>query len=112
MNTEARATHLAAAIAQFPWLGETTATDLLALLTAELGDPQVLETFRWHGAHLSRAVAPPVLLHILSRNTPAAGLQSLIRGLLLGSQNLCKLPSTGLPEMLQFREALPSELAE
>jgi hypothetical protein len=71
----------------------------------------VLETFRWHGKHLSRAVAPPVILHIVSGNTPAAGLQSLIRGLLLGSHNLCKLPSAGMPEMLQFREALPPELA-
>lgn len=111
MNTEERATHLAAAIAQFPWLGETSAIDLLTLLTAELGDPQVLETFRWHGAHLSRAVAPAVILHIISGNTPAAGLQSLVRGLLLGSRNLCKLPSSGLPELLQFRDALPLELA-
>ena len=111
MTAEDRATHLAAAAAQFPWLGPTTATDLLALLNAELGDPQVLETFRWHGAHLSRAVAPPVILHIISGNTPAAGLQSLIRGLLLGSHNLCKLPSIGLPELLQFRDALPPSLA-
>jgi len=111
MNTEERAAHLAAAIAHFPWLGETTATDLLALLTAELGDPQVLENFRWHGKHLSRAVAPAVILHIISGNTPAAGLQSLIRGLLLGSHNLCKLPAAGLPELLQFRDALPPELA-
>lgn len=111
MNAEERATHLAAAASRFPWLGETTATDLLALLNAELGDPQVLETFRWHGAHLSRAVAPPVLLHIISGNTPAAGLQSLIRGLLLGSHNLCKLPSAGLPEIAHFRDCLPPELA-
>ena len=111
MTAEDRATHLASAAAQFPYLGETTATDLLALLTAELGDPQVLETFRWHGAHLSRAVAPPVILHIISGNTPAAGLQSLIRGLLLGSHNLCKLPSSGLPEIAQFRDALPPSLA-
>lgn len=111
MTAEDRATHLATAIGQFPWLGETTATDLLSLLTAELGDPQVLETFRWHGKHLSRAVAPGVLLHIISGNTPAAGLQSLIRGLLLGSHNLCKLPSAGLPELAQFRDALPPSLA-
>lgn len=111
MNTEERASHLATAIAQFPFLGETTATDLLGLLSAELGDPQVLDSFRWHGKHLSRAVAPPVILHVLSGNTPAAGLQSVIRGLLLGSHNLCKLPSLGLPEMIQFREALPPALA-
>jgi hypothetical protein len=111
MNTEERAAHLAAAIAHFPLLGETTATDLIGLLSAELGDPQVLETFRWHGRHLSRAIAPSVLLHIISGNTPAAGLQSLVRGLLLGSHNLCKLPSAGLPELAEFRDLLPPELA-
>src|SRR5262245_37945880 len=111
MTTEDRAHHIATAAAQFPYLGETSATDLLALLTAELGDPQVLEAYRWHGTHLSRAVAPPVILHIISGNTPAAGLQSLIRGLLLGSHNLCKLPAAGLPEIAQFRDALPPELA-
>jgi hypothetical protein len=111
MNTEERAAHLAEAINQFPYLGETGATDLLALISAELGDPQVLETFRWHGPHLSRAVAPHTILHIVSGNTPAAGLQSLIRGLLLGSHNLCKLPAAGLPDLIQFRELLPPELA-
>jgi hypothetical protein len=111
MTAEDRATQLAAAAAHFPWLGETTATDLLSLLTAELGDPQVLESFRWHGAHLSRALAPPVILHIVAGNTPAAGLQSLIRGLLLGSHNLCKLPAAGLPELAQFRDLLPPALA-
>jgi hypothetical protein len=111
MNAEERAAHLARAIAHFPWLGPTTASDLVALLSAELGDPQVLETFRWHGAQLSRAVAPTAILHIISGNTPAAGLQSLVRGLLLGSHNLCKLPSSGLPELGQFRELLPPELA-
>jgi hypothetical protein len=48
----------------------------------------------------------------VSGNTPAAGLQSLIRGLLLGSHNLAKLPAAGLSDLAQFREALPRELAE
>jgi len=111
MNTEERATHLAAAISRFPDLVQTSATDLLALVTAELGDPQVLDTFRWHGSHLSRAVPPKTILHIISGNTPAAGLQSLVRGLLLGSHNYCKLPTQGLPELMMFRDLLPPELA-
>jgi hypothetical protein len=111
MTAEERATLIATAAARFPWFGETSATDLLELITAELGDPQVLETFRWHGSHLSRAVAPPVILHIVGGNTPMAGLQSLIRGLLLGSHNLCKLPAIGLSELTQFREALAPALA-
>jgi len=112
MTTEERATHLAAAIAHFPYLGATTATDLLGLLSAELGDPQVLDVFRWHGTHLSRAIAPEAILHIIAGNTPAAGLQSVVRGLLLGSHNLCKLPAAGLPEIAQFRDLLPPALAE
>ncbi len=111
MTTEERAAHLAAAISAFPYLGATTANDLLALLGAELGDPQVLDVFRWHGAHLSRAIAPAEILHIIAGNTPAAGLQSLVRGLLLGSHNLCKLPGAGLPEIGHFRSLLPDELA-
>ena len=58
------------------------------------------------------AVAPETILHIISGNTPAAGLQSLIRGLLLGARNLCKIPSAGLPEIAAFRAALPDFLAE
>jgi hypothetical protein len=52
-----------------------------------------------------------VILHIVSGNTPAAALQSLIRGLLIGSHNRCKIPSTGLPEVAQFQAALPPDLA-
>jgi hypothetical protein len=35
----------------------------------------------------------------------------LIRGLLLGAHNLCKIPSSGLPALMEFRDALPKELA-
>ena len=112
MNIATRATHLATAAAQFPFLGRTTADDLLALVRTELGHAEILDDFQPHGAHLAKAVAPGTILHIISGNTPAAGLQSLIRGLLLGSHNLSKIPSAGLPEVAAFREALPRELAE
>ena len=111
MNTATRATLLAAAAARFPFLGRTTADDLLALVRAELGHTEILDDFHPHGAHLARAVPVETILHIVSGNTPAAGLQSLIRGLLLGAHNLCKIPSDGLPEMAAFHAALPPELA-
>ena len=111
MNTATRATHLAAAAARFPFLGRTTADDLLALVRTELGHAETLDDFQPHGAHLARAVPVERILHIISGNTPAAGLQSLIRGLLLGAHNLCKIPSDGLPEMAAFHAALPPELA-
>ena len=112
MNTHTRATGLAAAAARFPFLGPTTADHLLALVRAELGHESALDDFQPHGAHSAMALAPGTILHIVSGNTPAAGLQSLIRGLLLGARNLCKIPSAGLPEIAAFRAALPDWLAE
>jgi len=44
-------------------------------------------------------------------NTPAAGLQTAIRGLLVGAYNLIKLPSDGLPQLEEFRSLLPAFLA-
>ena len=112
MTTATRATRLAAAAARFPVLGATTADDLLALVRAELGHAEILDSFQPHGTQLARAFAVETILHIVSGNTPAAGLQSLLRGLLLGAHNLCKVPSAGLPEVAEFRAALPPELAE
>ncbi len=111
MNTATRAQHLAAAAARFPFLGPTTADDLLALVRAELGDARALDDFVPYGGHLAKACAVKTILHVISSNTPAAGLQSVLRGLLLGAHNLCKIPSAGLPEIAEFRAALPAELA-
>ena len=112
MNTAERAHHLAAAAERSAFLGRTTADDLLELVRLELGHEAALDDFVQRGEHFARAMAPRSILHIVSGNTPAAGLQSLIRGLLLGSHNLAKLPAAGLSELAQFREALPRELAE
>jgi hypothetical protein len=112
LNTAERARHLASAAEKFPFLGRTTSDELLELVRVELGDAGALDDFVQRGERFARAIAPRSILHIVSGNTPAAGLQSLIRGLLLGSHNFAKLPSAGLPEMVQFCEALPGELAE
>ncbi|MCE9611762.1 MAG: hypothetical protein K8R23_16300 [Chthoniobacter sp.] len=111
MNTATRAAHLAAPAAGFPFLGRTTADELLALVRAELGHPEALDDFVPYAGHMAQAVAVKTILHVISGNTPAAGLQSVIRGLLLGAHNLCKVPSAGLPELAEFRAALPPELA-
>ena len=79
-------------------------------LTAELGHPEALDRFVPYAGRLARAVAPGTILHILSGNTPEAALQSLTRGLILGSRNLCKLPSSGLNEVEAFIAALPAEM--
>lgn len=112
MTTAARAAALAAATRPFAEsLGEITADDLLELVRVELGHAAILDDFQLRGNHLSRAMAPREILHVLSANTPHAGLQTLLRGLLLGSQNRCKLPTGGLPEVVAFCAALPPELA-
>lgn len=111
MNTLQRAEHIAQAAAGFSLLGTVTADGLVELVRAELGHAEALDGFRPCGAHQSLALAPRRLLHIISGNTPHAGLQTLIRGLLLGSHNLCKTPGRGAPELARFAAALPGPLA-
>lgn len=101
MNTVGRAAALARACEAFPFLGPSTADDLLAMSIADFGRADALD-----------ATAPSTILHVLAGNTPAAGLQTLVRGLLVGAHNLAKLPSAGLSEVAQFIERLPRKLAE
>ncbi len=110
MTTLEIAESLAAAAQQFPLLGEIGAQDLLDVVKWELGHEEILDGFQPYAAHRAMARGPRTILHIISGNTPHAGLQSLMRGLLLKSRNLCKIPSAGLPEIAQFRDALPDEL--
>ncbi len=112
MLTQERARHLAKAIKAFPILGSVSADDLVRLVTMELGHPGILDGFQEKGDIRTKATAPATILHIVSGNTAHAGLQSLVRGLLLGARNRCKIPSCGLPEIAQFQENLPGELAE
>ena len=91
-------------------IGKLNEHDLSAWLTAELGRASALDTFATHGNIRSKAVAPTSILHIVSENTPHAALQSLLRGLVIGSHNTIKLPSNGLPELLAWTESLPTEL--
>ncbi|MFZ4774752.1 MAG: acyl-CoA reductase [Terrimicrobiaceae bacterium] len=111
MNTAGRAEALALAAAHFPELYPPTARDLVECVRLELGHEEILDGFQPYGGHLSMAVAPRTILHILSGNTPHAAFQTLLRGLLLGSHNLVKFPSCGLGEMERFAEWLPPGLA-
>jgi hypothetical protein len=111
MTTRELATHLAQAARHFPFLGINSPEPLLEVVRLELGSEEALDTYVPYGKALARAAGPRSILHILSGNTPAAGLQSLLRGLLLRSHNYCKIPGLGLPEIEQFRQALPAELA-
>ena len=113
MTTAERAEALAAACAGFRHLVGPASRELfLDWIRLETGHEAILEGFQplGPGPARFRAVAPAVILHIVSGNTPHAALQSLVRGLLLGSHNLCKLPGAGLPEVEAFAAALPDAL--
>ena len=111
MTTAERLEIVSHAAGHFPFLGTTTSVELQEMLQHELGHAEVLDRFVPHGDGFVRAVPPPQILHILAGNTPAAGLQTLIRGLVLGSHNRLKLPSDGLPCIEAFRNLLPPEMA-
>ncbi len=111
MKTAARAHALAEACRGFEGvLGPASPEAFLEWLRLELGHEAALDGFQAVGAERLRAVAPRVILHVVSGNTPHAALQSLVRGLLLDSHNLCKLPGSGLPEAEAFAAALPEPL--
>ena len=111
VSTARRAESIACAAEPFhPLLGPTSARDLLAWVAAELGDASALDRWFTHGGARTKALAPDVILHVVSGNTPHAALQSLIGGLLLGSRNLVKLPGSGLGEVDAFLSRLPAEL--
>ena len=113
MNTADRAHLLAEACRGFEkFLGPTSAEALLGWVRLELGHEAILDGFQKIGSQWLQAIAPRTILHIVSGNTPHAALQSLARGFLLGSRNLCKLPSAGLPEASAFAKNLPVELSE
>ncbi|MCK9589735.1 MAG: acyl-CoA reductase [Terrimicrobiaceae bacterium] len=111
MNTADRAEALALAAAHFPEISPPTARDMLEYVRLELGHEEILDGFQWYGGHLSQAIAPRTILHVLSGNTPHAAFQTVLRGLLLGSHNLVKFPSGELGKMEEFPELLPPGLA-
>jgi len=109
-TTRERAEALAAVIREFPFLAPASADDLLELIRLEAGHAEVLDGFRPYGKTLLKATAPGTIVHVVSGNTPHAALQSLVVGLLIGSRNLVKIPSAGLPAVAEFLGKLPPEL--
>src|SRR3977135_889902 len=112
MNTAERAAALARATQSFPLLGTVTAEELIDVVRFELGHAEILDGFRPYAGAFSRAIPSDPILHVVSGNTPHAGLQSLIRGLLLGARNFVKLPSGGLREVEEFAKWLPPWFGE
>ena len=96
------------------FLGTFNAQDLLDWVELELGNRNVLDDFVPFGTtgKLSMAIPNEPILHILSGNTPHAGMQSLLRGLLIGASNLVKLPSHSSPKVIDWIDGLPPALRE
>jgi Acyl-CoA reductase (LuxC) len=110
MNLDGRVAAVVSAAAGFSWLSDLSAENIRRWIELELGeylsDPQLQPYGRQH----CLAVPLTPILHIVSGNTPHAGLQSLVRGIVVGATNWMKLPGEGLPEVEVFARALPSEL--
>ncbi len=110
MNTVERARAIAAATESCDSCPTIGCDSLLRLVEAELGHHLILDAPQSHGDIRSQAIAPQSILHIVAGNTSAAAIQSIVRGLLLGSHNFVKLPSPGLPELGHLVDALPEKL--
>lgn len=74
-----------------------TSPELSALVRAELGELAILDEPRPDPAQPGRrrrAAGPPVLHLVLAGNVPGVAVTAVIRGLLVRSGVLCKLPAT------------------
>ena len=113
MQTREIAAHLAEAARHFPWLKSISIDSLMGLVRAEFGHDDIFHQFRPYGneGNFARVTGPRRILHIVASNTPHAGVQTLIRGLLVGAHNWCNVPVSDQPELARFREFLPFELA-
>ena len=94
------------------YTGPFSSADLESLIESELGDLTALESPLHRGRTLSQAHAPERILHIVGANTPHAAFQSVLRGLLLGSPNHVKLPSSGLPAFESALTKFPAPLRD
>jgi hypothetical protein len=101
---------VASAAREFPWLGNLTACSINRWIELELGAMLDANIPQLYGDHHCRAQPLNPILHVVSGNTPHAGIQSLIRGILVGAKNRVKLPRQGLPEFDHFARLLPEEL--
>jgi hypothetical protein len=110
MNLDARVAAVVSAAAKFSWLSELTRENIERWIELELGEYLSDPEPQSYGSQHCLAVPLSPILHIVSGNTPQAGLQSLVRGVIVGATNWMKLPREGLPEVYVFARALPHEL--
>jgi hypothetical protein len=89
--------------------------ELLRLLRDQLGHVDILDGWiRREGVRV-RAVAPKIIYHICAGNLAVSACTSVAHGLLLGADNVVKLPgdredSSARREILRFVHGLPAPL--
>ena len=101
---------IASAAREFQWLGHLTPSGMRRWIELELGSLLDANTPRVYGDHHCCAQPLSPILHVVSGNTPHAGIQSLTRGILVGAKNRIKLPRQRLPELDHFVRLLPTAL--
>ncbi len=72
-----------------------TEEGLMSLVRSELGDPALLDHPQSDAGHPGRrrqAIGPPALFLVLAGNVPGVAVTAVLRGLLVRSAVLCKLP--------------------
>ena len=89
--------------------------ELIRLLKEELGSVDALDTWIRRDSAKVRARAPGLIYHICAGNLAVSAWTSLAQGLLLGSQNVVKLPgerddSTARRGIVRFIKRLPAPL--
>jgi Acyl-CoA reductase (LuxC) len=110
MNLDARVEAIVSAAGEFAWLSDLTPANIRRWIQLELGEYLSDSEPQSYGNQHCLAVPFSPILHIVSGNTPHAGLQSLVRGVIVGATNWIKLPREGLPEVDIFARALPNEI--
>jgi Acyl-CoA reductase (LuxC) len=110
MNFPERVQAIAKSAELVPWLGEITPQLLRDWVTRELGFEFLTSSWAQYGDRLRQLVPCSPILHVVPGETPHAGIQSLIRGILVGAENWVKLPASGLTELATFAASLPKEL--
>ncbi len=113
MTTAERANILEQVLSDHGAHWQPSARELIESVALELSQPEALDRWIPYGNQQSRARCLSPILHIMSRNTPEAAIQSIGRGILLGAQQQwVKLPSGGLPELETFLETLPQQIKD
>ncbi|MDW8349746.1 MAG: acyl-CoA reductase [Verrucomicrobiae bacterium] len=107
MTLARRLSLLAQTLRRLPEFGNPTLDDLQNWVKEELGSIDALD----RPSKNLQAIAPRYIYHIAASTLPISLWQTLLRGLVLGSYNIVKLPSNVRPETYRrFSDALPTSL--